>query len=118
MKGLRREYSLDFRFNDMKKVILITLIFASACAVTKSIVPNADVLPAMQQKVPGITLERATQGYVLYKSKCAHCHRLHSPNEYTINKWEKHLVEMYPKAKVTSEEEKQLIKDYLFSLSK
>ena len=102
----------------MKKFILILLVFASACAATKSIAPSQDALPAMQQKVPGITVEKAEKGYLLYKSKCSGCHRLHSPSEYTITKWEKNLAEMYPKAKVTTTEEKQLIRDYLFSLSK
>lgn len=102
----------------MKKLILTTLIFASACAATKSIAPSHEALPEMQQKVPGITLERADKGYLLYKNKCAGCHRLHSPSEYTIAKWEKNLMEMYPKAKVSTEEEKQLIRDYLFALSK
>jgi len=101
----------------MKKLSIAILIFASACAATKGIAPNATDLPAMQQKVPGITLERANQGFALYKNKCAGCHRLHSPSEYTISKWKRTLNEMYPKAKVTSEEEKKLISDYLFSLS-
>jgi hypothetical protein len=102
----------------MKKFSVSILIFASACAVSKSIEPTQTALPVMQQKVPGITLERANQGYVLYKNKCGSCHRLHSPSEYTISSWEKNLTEMYPKAKVTSEEDKQLIRDYVFSLSK
>jgi cytochrome c1 len=74
-------------------------------------------LPAMQQKVPGITLEKADQGFVLYKNKCAGCHRLHAPSEHTANKWEKTLIAMYPKAKVSSGKEQKLIRDYLISLS-
>jgi hypothetical protein len=102
----------------MKKLYVTILIFASACAATKTFEPTPQALPVMQQKVPGITLERANEGYTLYKNKCGSCHRLHPPSEYTISKWEKSLIEMYPKAKVTSEEEKQLIRDYVVSLSK
>lgn len=102
----------------MKKLTVITLAFVSACAATKSIVPNADALPAMQQKVPGITLEKANQGFALYKNKCSGCHRLHSPSEYTVTGWKKILTEMYPKAKMADEEEKKLIRDYVFSLSR
>jgi mono/diheme cytochrome c family protein len=102
----------------VKKTLLIISFFISACVATKSIVPSQETLPAMQQKVPGITLEKANQGYKLYKEKCAGCHRLHAPAEYTIPKWDKALIEMYPKAKVTSEEEKKLIRDYLYALSK
>lgn len=118
MKEPRQEYCWDFHFNIMKKLILITMIFVSACAATKSIAPSQDLLPLMQQKVPGITLEKANEGYLPYKDKCASCHRLHAPAEYTISKWEKNLIEMYPKAKMTNEHEKVLIRDYLFSLSK
>jgi hypothetical protein len=102
----------------MKKLTLITLIFVSACAATKSIAPTQDALPKMQQKVPGITLETAEKGYLLYKNKCAGCHRLYSPSEYSFSKWEKTLIEMYPKGKVTNEEEKKLIRDYLVASSK
>ena len=90
----------------------------SACVATKSFMPTQAVLPTMQQKVPDITLEKDNHGYALYKNKCAGCHRLHHPSEYTISKWEKSLAEMYPKAKVTSDDEKKLIRDYVFSLSK
>jgi cytochrome c5 len=102
----------------MRKASLLILFFISACAATKSFLPSQEALPAMQQKVPGITLEKANEGYTLYKSKCAGCHRLHAPSEYTISKWEKSLEEMYPKAKVSSEEEKKLIRDYVVALSK
>jgi len=102
----------------MRKTSLIILFFISACATAKNFLPSLETLPAMQQKVPDITLERANQGYALYKSKCASCHQLHEPSEYTISKWEKSLAEMYPKAKVSSEEEKKLIRDYVFALSK
>ena len=102
----------------MRIAIPIILLFMSACVATRSFVPKEETLSAMQQKVPGISLENANHGYALYKNKCAGCHRLHHPSEYTISKWEKSLAEMYPKAKVTSEEEKKLIRDYVIALSK
>jgi len=102
----------------MKKLSVAILILASACVASKTIAPTQAALPSMQRKVPGITLERANRGYILYKGKCSRCHRLYAPSEYAMSKWEKKLIEMYPKAKVTSEEEKQLIRDYLFSMSK
>jgi hypothetical protein len=43
---------------------------------------------------------------------------LHKPNDYTIGGWEKILPEMLGRAKITSEKERQLIKDYLFAKSK
>jgi hypothetical protein len=102
----------------MKNTLIIILFLLSACASRKSLTLSNENLSSMQQKVPGITLERANKGYILYKSKCSSCHRLHRPSEYNTVKWDKSLIEMYPKAKITDEEQKKLIKDYLFALSK
>ena len=102
----------------MRKTSLILLVFIAACAAIKNFLPSQETLPAMQQKVPGITLEKANQGYALYKNKCGSCHRLHAPSEYTVSEWEKSLAEMYPKAKVWGETDKKLIRDYVVALSK
>jgi len=102
----------------MNKLFLIVLLFVSACAASVKIAPTPEALPSMEEKVPGITLERANKGFVLYKAKCAHCHRLHQPAEYTISKWENILNKMYPKARVKDEDQKKLITDYINSLSK
>jgi hypothetical protein len=102
----------------MNRLSLIFVLFVTGCVAAKTFEPKPEALPAMEQKVPGITIERANQGYTLYKSKCASCHRLHAPSEYTIAKWGKSLNEMYPKAKVYLEDDKKLIRDYVFSLSK
>jgi hypothetical protein len=45
----------------VRKVSLIVLFFISACAATKSFLPSQEALPAMQQKVPDITLEKTTR---------------------------------------------------------
>jgi hypothetical protein len=102
----------------MKNTLVIILIFISACVTTNTLTLLNDNLPAMQEKVPGITLQRANKGYILYKNKCGSCHRLHRPGEYNSGEWNKNLIEMYPKAKITDEEEKILVRDYLFALSK
>jgi hypothetical protein len=102
----------------MRIVIITAVLFLLGCAASRNFMPSANALPAMQKKVPGITIERANQGYMLYQNKCSGCHRLYSPSEYTISKWEKVLPEMYIKAKLVSGEEKFLIRDYLFALSK
>jgi hypothetical protein len=43
---------------------------------------------------------------------------LHKPTDYTISDWEKILPEMMGRAKITSEKEQRLIKNYLFAKSK
>jgi len=54
----------------------------------------------------------------LYKYNCAGCHNLHRPADYTITGWEKVLPEMLSRAKITSEADAKLIRDYLFAKSK
>ena len=103
----------------MKKIIsILSTIILVGCATVSSLQPTETELAIMQQKVPGISLEEAQQGFKLYKFNCAGCHYLHKPGSYTIIGWEKILPEMLSKAKITSEKEKQLIKNYLFAKSK
>ena len=103
----------------MKKIC--TAVFSSivivACS-AKSFVLTDQQLSSMRQKVPNITLENAKAGYKVYSEKCANCHQLDRPGKYTIPQWNNILLKMFPKAKVTSEEEQTLIRDYLHALSK
>ena len=103
----------------MKKIVFILLtIILVGCATVSSLQPKETDLAIMQQKVPGINLEEARQGFKLYKFNCAGCHYLHKPNAYTINGWQKVLPEMLGRAKITSEKDAQSIKNYLFAKSK
>jgi cytochrome c1 len=103
----------------MKKAIatLISVVLVS-CATVSTLRPTETNLAMMQQKVPGINLAEAQKGFKLYKFNCAGCHNLPKPDFYTISSWEKILPEMLGKAKITSETEAKLIKDYLFAKSK
>src|SRR5258705_13742123 len=103
----------------MKKTftILICIIFIG-CATVSTLRPTENDLTIMQRKAPGISLEAAQRGFRLYKFNCAGCHNLHKPDTYTISGWEKILPEMLGKAKITSEADAKLIRDYLFAKSK
>lgn len=119
MKKQKQGYSWDFHSKLLpKKLIIVVLIGLSACVASKSIAPTPEALPVMKQRVPDITYERASAGYELYKNKCAGCHRLYAPSEYTMAKWQIILPRMYVKSKMTSTAEKNLVRDYLYSLSK
>ena len=89
----------------------------TGCA--KKIAPpaNADMIK-MQTKVPGISLENGIKGYKIYRSKCASCHYLHQPAQFTEHEWNTILPRMFKKLKNADERERQLIKDYLISMSK
>jgi mono/diheme cytochrome c family protein len=102
----------------MKKIFLGSLLFLTACTASKIAQPTADQLPLMQQKVPAMTIERAVQGYTVYKGKCAGCHRLHSASEFSAAQWDDILLKMLSKAKVQDDASKTLITDYLHALSK
>ena len=103
----------------MKKIVFILLtIILVGCATVSSLQPKETDLAVMQQKVPGINLEEAQKGFKLYKFNCAGCHYLHKPNDYSISGWQKVLPEMLGRAKITSEKEAQLIRNYLFAKSK
>jgi hypothetical protein len=103
----------------MKKILILIISFIFfGCATVYNLKPSESNIADMQQKIPGISLEEAQQGFKLYKFNCSGCHYLHKPNDYTINGWEKVLPEMLGRAKITSQKEVQLIKNYLFAKSK
>jgi hypothetical protein len=103
----------------MKKglIIIVSVIFIG-CATVSTLRPTENNLAIMRQKVPDISLEAAQKGFKLYKYNCAGCHNLHKPDAYTISGWEKVLPEMLGRAKITSETDAKLIRDYLFAKSK
>ena len=103
----------------MKRVSIIVLVsvMVAACS-AKSFAPIGGQLAVMQHKVPGITLENAKAGYKLYSEKCEGCHQLYRPDKYAITQWNSILPKMFPKAKMSSEEQQKLVRDYLHALSK
>lgn len=103
----------------MKKtsIIFFVSVVTAACS-AKTFAPSEKSIATMQQKVPGITLEKAKQGYQLYSQKCASCHRLYEPDKYSIAQWNDILSKMFPKAKVANSEQQSLIRDYVHGMSK
>ena len=97
---------------------IFVIIFAASCAASRSYSPTEEQVAQMQEKVPGITPEKARAGYAIYSANCGGCHRLYAPGDYTKAQWEKILPRMYTKAKLTGEEEKIRVRDYLYALSK
>ena len=102
----------------MKKLCIGFLSITIVACSAKTFAPTDQQLSAMQQKVPGITLESATAGYKLYSEKCAGCHQLYHPDKYTIGQWNSILSKMFPKAKVSSKDQQKLIEDYVYARSK
>ena len=99
----------------MKKIIILFLCGLLGACSPKTFAPADQSLQRMQQKVPGITMERARDGYNLYSAKCASCHRLYDPAKYTLAKWEPILNKMIPRAKITDWASQKLIRDYVYA---
>ena len=110
----------------MKKCFLILLAGMMACHSSKKMAaPQAAKAPEVnpelqhaQAKVPGITMDRLTEGSKVYAQNCAKCHSLKDPANYTMERWDPILKRMFPKAKVTDEAQQNLIRDYVMAKSK
>ncbi len=103
----------------MKKILIIIIsVVLISCATVSPLRPTETNMTMMQQKVPGINLADAQKGFKLYKFNCAGCHYLPKPGAYGIHEWGKILPGMLGRARITSETDKKLIKDYLFARSK
>lgn len=103
----------------MKTIItIIAVLFFVGCATVTPLQPKETDIQHMQEKVPGLTLEDAQRGFKLYKYNCAGCHNLHKPTEFTPEGWKKILPEMLGKAKISSEKDRELLKNYLLAKSK
>lgn len=102
----------------MKKITTLFLCSLLAACSAKTFAPADQSLQRMQQKVPDITMEKARDGYTLYSAKCGSCHRLHDPAEYSLSRWEPILHKMIPRAKITDEAARKLVRDYVYAASK
>jgi len=63
------------------------------------------------------TAQELEEGKVLMEAKCARCHKLKAPENYTAASWDKILKRMLPKSKTTDEENVK-ISAYILSLAK
>ena len=103
----------------MKKTFVVIFIsFVIAACSAKAFAPSENSMVTMQQKVPGITLEMAKEGYQLYSQKCSSCHRLYEPDKYSIAQWNEILSKMFSKAKITDSKRQSLIRDYVHAMSR
>jgi len=68
---------------------------------------------ACASTIPPATPE-TEPGRAIYVGKCHSCHRLYSPDRVTPEKWPALMEKMAAKAKLTPEEEKQVL-DYVLA---
>jgi len=84
-------------------VICITLM---GCVAALYMPTNND---AIKYNVP---LQTLTQGRELYVNKCASCHNLHLPSQFTKQQWDPIMNRMQKKAKLT-DSQREMISRYL-----
>lgn len=105
----------------MKKTLSITAIFLGSIILysctpkaAKTVTPS-DSNEAYRAFVNNYNEQSLASGKTLYLNNCAKCHKLKDEQNYTIDKWDKILDRMIPKAKL-SEEDGKLVRAYVYSL--
>ena len=61
--------------------------------------------------------DQLVAGRSLYIEKCGRCHKLKSPEKFTTSEWQKAMLKMQPKAKI-SDAERDLIQAYVLVKAK
>lgn len=116
----------------MKKLFLPVLFFSIAVACTKKAVPTGASVPDGAQKAvepnkpdakPEVTTTMPVDnmpiapnkpseeetGSTVFLSKCTKCHAAKTVSNYTFPQWEQILKKMIPNAKLSADEESQVV---------
>jgi mono/diheme cytochrome c family protein len=100
----------------MRRGILLLLVLIAIGCATAVVQPTREDVTWASTLWPETTLEDLQRGRTLYVGKCAGCHHLHRPDEYSADRWRTLVDEMRKEAKV-SEAEGALILKYLSAAS-
>jgi cytochrome c5 len=81
------------------------------CACTASMLaPTVVDEGYAKQKWEDATMEQLNEGYHLYVNKCAGCHHLHNPKDYTEEKWRKEMPEMGKRAYLSLADQDKILR--------
>jgi hypothetical protein len=97
------------------KIMVISSLLLSACVSLQNLQPTPEEVAMVQATKPDVTLEALQSGCQLYIQKCANCHRVYYPANYTATEWQHLLPKMFKKAKISSDIEKKLLQQYILS---
>ena len=97
-------------------VLLLGWVAAIGCAATVGHPTARDAEWASARWSSTTTLEDLQKGRAAYVQKCAGCHNLHTPEQYSPQEWEGYVAYMTEDAKLTPEEQ-VLITRFLTSAS-
>ena len=96
----------------MKTATTLVLISISVFAChRKTIAASDDIIISNKTKPETkatVKAETTSAGQSVYSTRCGRCHYLKTPQDYTSQQWDNILKTMIPKAKLNSEEAKQV----------
>ncbi len=93
--------------------VAIVLPLVVACASARLAPTPTDVAWAAA-RWPGTTAADLDAGYAIYRRRCAGCHHLPLPAAHAPEKWRRAMIEMTPKARLTSAEH-EIVLRYLLA---
>lgn len=78
--------------------------------------PSDPAVPQMPAPPKGENAERIAQGKSLYEERCANCHKLFSPSDFSQAEWAPILMRMQPKARYDNAQ-MALVAEYVNSIA-
>ena len=88
-------------------LIAFAAIFLASCSNYDGLTPsggNSLYIPTESDTTTTTSLADLTAGRALYMNNCNRCHQLHSPDEFSANRWDGILAQMAPRTNMTSDE--------------
>lgn len=82
---------------------VLMLILSCSCS-------TALYIPTENQETSNVSLKDLKDGRSAYINKCGSCHTLIVPGKYSAKEWDKWVINMEPKAKITPLEKEQILK--------
>lgn len=103
----------------MKKILILfsmlsTILIGVACSPK---VAKTTTTESTTFDISKFSEAQLAQGAQIMNTSCNKCHKLHEPQKFDVEKWNRVLKRMIPKAKL-SEQDGNLVKAYIFKNAK
>ena len=98
-----------------KLLCLLLILAVTACTSSKKLMtPASGDVEKMSQQGVQTDMASLQAGHSLFLSNCGKCHALIPPPNRTVDQWNKILPKMFPKTKLT-EEEQGKVRNYIMA---
>ena len=105
LKKYNSGYSSPMHSRTVKKVIAFAVLTCIIFACSTALYIPKEGAGTTKEELSELNLGRAA-----YIKKCASCHTLYLPDKYDAPTWHSQVIQMSERAKLTKEEEQQVIK--------